>query len=306
MDFKSFSIIICCYNSANRISKTLSFLRNLDYPKDLCEIILVDNNSSDNTAEVAKSFWEEHESTFKMIIIKEHKAGVAFARRAGISASNNYYGIFCDDDNWLDKNYLKIANNVFFQNPSIGLIGGSSIAVTNNDLPPWFYNYAKNFAVGIQSENDGDITHRKFLWGAGLCFRANLIRKIYSNIEPQVTGRIGDKFTSSGEDGEICAWFIFAGYRLYYAKDLKFYHFIEDKRLTNSYFKKFIFEQEQTLLKSYFNFLTVKYFLLNSGNAFGPFFFILKYFKNLSYLILNPAKTMKIYKIEQIIKRISK
>lgn len=302
---RSFSIIICCYNSSSRITQTLTYLAKLKYPKELCEIILVDNNSSDDTSEIAISCWEEQKAPFSLIVVKESNAGLAYARKAGVLASKHDYGIFCDDDNWLERNYLVKANEIFSQNENIGLIGGASSAITSIDLPPWFYKYAEMFAVGIQSLRSGDVTHRKYLWGAGLCFRAGLMRRLYRSVEPQVSGRKG-ALLLSGDDGEICAWTIFSGLRLYYDEDLKFYHYIEDNRLSNSYFKKFIFEQDRSLWYDYSKFLTVRYFLLPHEVSFkGYSLFFMRYTRDLLYFILKPNSFIRIFKIERIIKKLS-
>ena len=53
------SIIICCFNSASRIEETLRHVFSLSVPENLsCEILLVNNRSTDNTKEVASNTYE--------------------------------------------------------------------------------------------------------------------------------------------------------------------------------------------------------------------------------------------------------
>jgi glycosyltransferase involved in cell wall biosynthesis len=110
------SVIICCYNSSLRLPKTLEYLSNQAtgnlFP---WEIILVDNNSSDNTSVIATNFWASLDIDVPLIIVEESKPGLIYARNTGINKANYDFLIFCDDDNWLNKNYLcnvyKILNN---------------------------------------------------------------------------------------------------------------------------------------------------------------------------------------------------
>jgi glycosyltransferase involved in cell wall biosynthesis len=62
------SVIICCYNSEKRIEEVL---HHLDKQKDtnhfLWEIILVDNASTDNTAEIARNTWTRKDVDLKVV-----------------------------------------------------------------------------------------------------------------------------------------------------------------------------------------------------------------------------------------------
>ena len=76
-----FSIIVCCYDSEQRITETLISLSNLIVPDQYSvELIIVDNNSSDNTLEKASSVWEGLGSKFPIKIVSEPKQGLINAR----------------------------------------------------------------------------------------------------------------------------------------------------------------------------------------------------------------------------------
>jgi glycosyltransferase involved in cell wall biosynthesis len=300
----SFSIIICCYNSVGRIEMTLSHLAKLRYPFEFCELIVVDNNSSDNTIDVVLKSWNDLGHPFELRILEEKNQGVAHARKTGVEHSKFEYGIFCDDDNWLYPNYLTKAAEVFQKCSNVGLVGGASCAESDVKLPVFFYKYAGSYAVGIQSSFSGDVTFRKFLWGAGLCFRVDLLKKLYNSINPVVIGRKGD-LLSSGEDGEICAWHIFAGLRLYYFKELRFDHYIERKRLTDSYYERFIGESYPSFWINYSRYLTVRYCLFPKGSSFFKEMNILFYFRDLFFCLLNLSQTIKLVKMERTIRKIA-
>ena len=98
---KGVSVIICCYNSSKRLGETLKHLSVQKINDTPCEIIIVDNASTDNTASLARETWDALGSSIPMRIINESKPGLSHAREAGINASSYTYIIFCDDDNWL-------------------------------------------------------------------------------------------------------------------------------------------------------------------------------------------------------------
>lgn len=257
-----FSIIICAYNAEKRLEKTLRCLAALSIPPGInIELILVDNNSTDRTQEASQIIWNRLKQPFPLNIVKEPNLGLSNARRRGVLAAQYQYGIFCDDDNWLDENYLVHAKSIFDRYTQVGLIGGSSVPVSEVELPSWFYTKCGSYAVGVQANCDGDITWRKFVWGAGMCFLVEPLKLLYLNgIDHLACGRKGSNLTS-GEDGEISAWFIFLGYKLYYTSDLKFIHLMPADRLTDNYYKRFFGIHYPSIWTSYSDFLTVRYLL---------------------------------------------
>src|SRR5579863_8037322 len=125
------SVIICCFNSSTRITPTLLHLYNQkDIPLSSWEIIIVNNCSTDNTAEKAAQLWESFSSNKpRFSIVNESTPGLSAARQKGIAESYFDYVLFCDDDNWLDENYLRVALNIMQNNPLIGALGGTGIPV---------------------------------------------------------------------------------------------------------------------------------------------------------------------------------
>lgn len=253
------SIIICCYNSANRISETLKYIAEQKViSKIKWEVIIVDNNSNDNTSSVALFEWKKYRSEVPFKIITEEKQGLAAARHKGVKESNFDFLLFCDDDNWLCENYVSTAFKIMNNNPKIGILGGCSEAVSKLDVvfPKWFKYNASSYAVGKPSLVSGDITSRKYLWGAGMVVRKAIYNLAYRNNPSLLIGRKGEEL-SSGEDAELCARTIILGYTLYYEASLHFKHFILPERLTKNYFKKLIsgHKSSYNILKYYWHYI---------------------------------------------------
>jgi glycosyltransferase involved in cell wall biosynthesis len=236
------SVIICCYNSSTRLSKTLSHLADQQISKSLnSELIIVDNNSTDNTGAEASRIWKNLNPELEFKIVEEKIPGLAAARERGVKESKYKYVIFCDDDNWLAPNYVSLAYSLLVENQNFGAVGGQSEAVFEDGFqkPDWFDENEKLYAVGRQATQSMDITESKYYtWGAGMAFRKDLYFKVVNkNFPSLLTDRKGAELTSGG-DVEMCLRFILAGYRIYYDERLKFKHFVPTNRVNKDYIER--------------------------------------------------------------------
>ena len=302
------SVIICCYNSGDRIQSTLQHLAKQSFDKRVpCELIVVNNASTDDLESVVSSSWIEYGSPFPLEIHFEGNPGLAFARRCGVLHSRYTYGVFCDDDNWLAPNYLSKIIKIFDDNPHIGLVGGCSTPVFETDAPAWFYANCSSYAVGIQAPETGDITHRGFVWGAGMAFRLRVLQSIYeAGIEPLVSDRKKELLTSGG-DGEIGSWYIFSNYRIWYDSELTFQHFIPRSRLISSYYEKFLNTNYSTLWPLYHNFIIFSYGVFKNPRRkkIMGLFPLIRRLKAFIYIVRDFSDTLSIYKIYTSIQKLS-
>ncbi|RUO97522.1 MAG: glycosyltransferase [Hyphomicrobium sp.] len=238
------SVVICAHNSAARVRPTLQALARCraHFP---VEIILVDNNSSDATAEISEQIWlAVGNSHFAFSVVSEPQAGLIYARRKGAAVASYDIVIFCDDDNWLSEDYLVNAVRIMADG-GVGAAGGCSTPTNPERLPAWFYTFSWGYAVGvpfdcIEKLPSGDVTehHVTALWGAGMIVRRDALRFLFSLPGfPALTGRKG-LTVASGEDLEISACIACAGYSLLFSSTLHFKHDIAPERLTADYAKK--------------------------------------------------------------------
>ena len=232
------SIITCCYNSSSLIKNTLEHLALQDLKGLRCEIILVNNCCTDNTVNVAKNSWEQFGCPYLMHIIDEFEPGLSNARKAGVTAAKSEVIIFCDDDNWLNPNYIKTAYSLLNSNPDIGMVGGVGIPVAKKDIPVWIFEAPIRFACGPQAPISGILTDRNWLYGAGLCFKKSVLINLYnSGFKSYLMDRTGNEL-SSGGDVELCYWFVIVKKELLYSSDLTFKHYLPTERLTKDYYNK--------------------------------------------------------------------
>jgi glycosyltransferase involved in cell wall biosynthesis len=234
------SIVICCYNSASRLPKTLMALAQQEVGDVLWEIVLVDNASSDNTKTIARQQWLAlKRANVELRIVDETNPGLSFARRKGVYESRFNYVIFCDDDNHLFPNYIADSFSIINGNEEIGALGGIGIALADKPLPEWFEKYKFCFACYAQGSRDGELVDpMSSLFGAGMVVRKSILLTIFSMQATQLLTDRSGTMLSSGGDTELCYSIRLLGFKLWFSSALKFYHYLPPSRLTQEYLVK--------------------------------------------------------------------
>lgn len=235
---KGISVIVCCYNSAKRISKALQSICSQQVSAFIpVECILVDNACIDETVKIAKDFWGMSGATFPLKIVSEPRPGLSHARIAGINSANYECLIFCDDDNEFFSNYLMEAYTTLNSDKLVAACGGKGIPRFDAERPAWFSDYQEAFAVG--SQEIGIEGGKLFqLYGAGLALRKSAFESLRSRgYEFVLEDRKGTSLSSSG-DIELTNMLVLIGYELRYNSQMMFYHSIPNERLTTEYLSR--------------------------------------------------------------------
>lgn len=230
------SVIMCCYNSEKVLPVTLKHIARLSTDGITVELVLVNNNSSDNTTRVAKREWLKYKTSIEFTIVDQPTPGLMEARKRGIEKSKGEILIFCDDDNWLQWDYALLSYRIMRQNLEIGACGGKIRPVFESIKPEWFEGVKGSYAIGEQLPNTGIVPVQKgYLWGAGLVIRKKAwMSIIQSNFVFNLSGRKGKKLTA-GEDSEICKVLLLNDWLLWYDQRLLLKHFLTSQRLTKEY-----------------------------------------------------------------------
>jgi glycosyltransferase involved in cell wall biosynthesis len=232
------SLIVCCYNSTSRLPETIASLARQVVPAVIkWEVIIVDNASTDQTAEVAYAEATKHgERLPNFRLVREETPGLAFARERGVSEAKYEALIFCDDDNWLCESYVRTAHTFLKLNDKIGAIGGKGTIKSDVAVPDWFDKYSQFFACGSQGEGIEDVSgKRSYVFGAGMVLRKSALLQIKKMLpENLVSDRKSSSLSSAG-DVEICLKLRICGWQLWYNDNLQFDHFMPSARLTAEY-----------------------------------------------------------------------
>ena len=231
-----FSIVVCTYNGSKKLNDLFSYLLNLKVAGFEYEVLIIDNNSSDDTFELASLIASTiHHLCIR--VVKEEKQGKVNALITGFENAQYDYLVICDDDNWLSDDYLLVAFDQLSKYETIGIIGGKGIPHAELSLPDWFHLHENAWAVGKQQNISGKIiNHFPSVWGAGMVIRKIAWTSILNHgFTSFLTGRNSSKVTMTGEDTELCLLVNAIGFDIHFNESLIFTHAIDQYRLTWNY-----------------------------------------------------------------------
>ena len=225
------SVVVCCYNSSSIITPTITALCRQEVPENCgYEVILVDNNCTDDTIELARKAWKNSE--YRLKILKETRPGLIHARKTGVKSALYNILLFVDDDNILNPDWVPKLYSLFQRMSEVGIIGGYNQALISGEKPVWFDRYQRVYACGPRDEQSR--INPKFLYGAGLAFRSSALKFIFSSLPSFLVGRTNNTL-SRGEDTEISLKCRLMGWKAYYDSSLSLLHNLPSNRLTWDY-----------------------------------------------------------------------
>lgn len=128
------SIVICTYNRVELLAECLESLTVQSLDDNLFEVIVVNNNSSDNTSEVAERFSSKFQH-FRLII--EHQVGLSHARNRGFREAKSDWVAYIDDDAKAANNFVEEALNTI-DNYDFPFFGGNTLPWYKYEKPFWF------------------------------------------------------------------------------------------------------------------------------------------------------------------------
>lgn len=228
--FKTVSIVIPTYNRANILGKTLESCINQTYPKECFEIIVSDNNSTDNTKEVVEE-WQK-KSSVKIKYLLEKRQGAHFARNSAAKSSDSELLYFTDDDMITDKDALINIVKVFEMEYNVAVAGGKVLPKWEFDPPEWLEKYFKNGALSLIEKSEKLII-ASYDPGIFSCHQAMLKSVLFEcgGFNPDIEK---DKLIGNGETG-LNIKILEAGYNFAYVDDAVSYHEIPRSRMTQKY-----------------------------------------------------------------------
>ena len=168
------SAIISTYNREKYIPGLLDNLLKQTLSNNRFEIIIVDNNCTDNTPEICRNFIESHkELNIKYIV--EPMQGLSHARNCGINNSLAGLLTFVDDDALLSENFLEVCVEFFKNNPDADAIGGKILLNYEGEKPGWVTVYHESLFGYFNPGNDEKVfTRSKYPRGSNMTFRKSV------------------------------------------------------------------------------------------------------------------------------------
>ena len=131
------TLAICTWNRSRVLDGTLRRVAELAVPPGVrWEVIVVDNNSPDDTAAVVRSY----EGALPVKSVHEPRQGVAFARNAAVAAAAGDLFVFLDDDCRPAADLLTEYWSAARANPQAAIFGGTIEPEFETPPPAWIAN----------------------------------------------------------------------------------------------------------------------------------------------------------------------
>jgi len=149
------SVILPFYNAERTLERAIESILQQDF-KDF-ELILIDNNSSDSSRELAEK-WQDVDSRIK--VIEESKQGVMFASNKGTEEANGEYISRMDADDWAYPDKLGKQAHFLDQNPEFGAVAALVEHISHSENTEGFSRYVE-WSNSVQTYEE--IYNRRFI-----------------------------------------------------------------------------------------------------------------------------------------------
>jgi glycosyltransferase involved in cell wall biosynthesis len=222
------SIVVCTYNRANILKYALQSLGEQTAPKNIYEVIVVNNNSIDNTEEIAQEFAKEFRNYH---VLQEKMQGLSHARNRGFKEAKADYVAYLDDDAIANKDYVDriiwVVNNFDFD-----AFGGRYVPWYLSPKPQWFRDeYGSN---GCKLKAIGELK-AEFISGGVSVFKKSVLERFGGF--PTTLGMSG-KRVSYGEETKFQIKMRRAGLRIGFDPDLVVGHLVNNYKYSLLWFFK--------------------------------------------------------------------
>lgn len=232
-----FSVVICTYNRAKYLYQTLESVSKQTLCSSSFEVIVVNNNSTDDTQEILSDFKKNYSDKVNFRYYKETNQGISFARNKGVNEAQGKYIVFIDDDETIDSDFLKNLSSFVQNYPQAELISEPVVPVFETEKPKWFSPYTAALITGEYNKGkEIKIVGKKDYPGTGhATFKKELFIK-YGGFNTNL-GRRGGSLMGA-EDKDFFLRLMENGVNCYYVPVAVIYHHIPKKKLTEEYFLK--------------------------------------------------------------------
>lgn len=228
---KLITVVICTYNRSGYLNLCLQSFVKQTLDQKFFNIIVVDNNSIDNTKKIVDKFL----NILPVRYVFEKKQGASYARNKGTEYAKTKYIAYLDDDAQADKNLLNKACEII-NNKKLNIFGGSIYPYYESKKPKWFKD---KYETRLSSKKSGYLNNNQFLSGSNLIIKKNIfvsLKGFKNNLGPK-----GKKFAYGEETDLIIRYRKKYKEPIYYDNRLIVYHLVPNRKMKISYFIKSFF-----------------------------------------------------------------
>jgi glycosyltransferase involved in cell wall biosynthesis len=234
------TVILCTYNRCQSLAKALESAAALRLPESLdWEVLVIDNNSSDQTSEVVKGFCRRYPARFRYLF--EPRQGKSHALNAGIREAHGDVIAFMDDDVTVEPTWLQNLTASLHNRDWAG--AGGRILPQQTFAPPRWLPQGNRYGLAPLALFDLGPVAREFAeppFGTNMAFRKGVFEK-YGGFRTDLGPQPGSEIRS--EDSEFGHRLLAAGERLRYEPSAVVYHEVPECRVQKKYFLDWWFDK---------------------------------------------------------------
>lgn len=227
-----YTVALCTHNHVERLKRTLADLGKLEPPREPWELLIIDNASSDGTAELLNATdWQGLPAR----VVREEKLGLSNARNRAIDEARGEYILFMDDDETPAPAWLTSYEHAIQNHRPDALGGRIEVMFEDGDRPAWL----QDELLGFLGKLDHGPESRRLtepgtpIFGGNFAFKTRLFQRI-GNFDAGL-GRKGSDNTG-GEDTEIYRRMIELGCDVRWVPNAVIHHRIQANKLRRGYF----------------------------------------------------------------------
>jgi glycosyltransferase involved in cell wall biosynthesis len=227
------TVILCTYNRCSQLAKALESVANLRLDESVeWEVLVVDNNSGDQTREVVDTFSRRYPDRFRYLF--EARQGKSHALNAGIREASGDVLAFMDDDVVVEATWLQNLTAVLQTDEWAG--AGGRIVPEREFTPPCWLSLNGKYALAPLAMFDlGDTAHElaEAPYGTNMAFRKRVFEE-HGGFRTDLGPCPGSEIR--GEDTEFGRRLLSRGERLRYEPSAIVYHSVPKERIQQKYF----------------------------------------------------------------------
>jgi glycosyltransferase involved in cell wall biosynthesis len=250
--------IICTYNRARYVGKLLKSIAANDLAKTEYELLLVDNNCTDNTREVCEAFAAAHPDVI-FRYTTESEQGLSAAKNRGIKEAKGDIIVYIDDDALVDPWYLRTYAEWFATHPETMACGGPIEPLYETSEPDWMTPYTKALLTAWMNygEKVREYPRGRYPGGGNAAYRKEVFEQVGGF--NTALGRKGGNLMGS-EEKDIFDKMHTLNMQILYLPEPVLHHCIPQAKLEKPYFDRLtlqmgISERQRTLAISKFKYI---------------------------------------------------
>jgi glycosyltransferase involved in cell wall biosynthesis len=234
------SVAVCTWNRASLLRGCLQAMTGLRPPRQATwELLVVNNNSSDDTDEVIASF----SGRLPITGIREAQPGLSHARNAALARARGDHIVWTDDDVLVDAGWLAAYAEAFERWPEAALFGGPVQPAFEGSPPAWLLATWRSIGLAFSYRDLGASPFRLVAGTKELPFGANYAVRMAEQRRFPYDPRLGRNQRSrvllNGEETAVLKSILRAGGHGWWVPEARVEHRIPTDRQTTAYVRRY-------------------------------------------------------------------